>query len=88
MSCAVALIALGVGYLVYLHACKEKEGVKLLGQVIGIFVMIAAVMSFMCSAAKCVRKGGHGWDKDNCPMMSSKAPMCPLGGKMEHESQE
>ena len=80
MSCAVALVALSLGYLVYVSAGKEKEGVKLLGQVIGIFVMIAAVMALMCSTAKCMRKGGHEW---------GKAPMCPLSGKMmEPESHE
>ena len=76
MSCAVSLIALGLGYLVYLHASKEKEGVKLLGQVIGIFVMIASVLCLMGSAAKCARK-------DGCPF-SGKAPMCPMSAKMEH----
>ena len=80
MHCAVALLALSVGYLVYLHASKEKEGVKLLGQVIGIFVMIAAVLCLFCSASKCMRKNG-------CPM-SGKAPMCPMSAKMEHQPQE
>ena len=80
MSCAVALVALSLGYLVYLHASKEKEGVKLLGQVIGIFVMIASVLCLMGSASKCMRKNG-------CPF-SGKAPMCPLSAKMEHQSQE
>ena len=75
MHCAVALIALSVGYLVYLHASKEKEGVKLLGQVIGIFVMIAAVLCLACSTAKCMKKNG-------CPS-SGKAPMCPMSAKME-----
>ena len=80
MHGAMALIALGVGYLVFLHASKEKEGVKLLGQVIGIFVMIAAVLSLFCSAAKYMNRGG-------CPL-SGKAPMCPFGSKMEHQPQE
>ena len=65
MSCAMGLIALGVGYLVLLSANKEKEGVKLLGQVIGILIMIAAVLSSLCMASKCGRKG-YG------------APMCPI----------
>ena len=88
MSCAVALIALSVGYLVYLHACKEKEGIKLLGQVIGIFVMIMAVAAFTCATAKCMKRYGCLKGKNDCPTMSSKAPMCPVGGKMEQESQE
>ena len=81
MSCAVGLIALGVGYLVYLQAVKEKEGLKLLGQVIGIFVMIAAVLSMFCMA-KQMKDRCDGGGK-NCPMMASKAPMCPLGESKE-----
>ena len=81
MSCAFSLIALGVGYLVYLHASKEKEGVKLLGQAIGIVVMIGAVLSLFCGAARCMKR-------DGCPF-SGKAPMCPMSDKMEHhEDQE
>ena len=74
MHCAVALIALGVGYLVFLHASKEKEGVKLLGQAIGILVMIASVLCLLCSASKCMKR-------DGCPF-SGKAPMCPMSSKM------
>ena len=79
MSCATGLIALGVGYLVFLHASKEKEGLKLLGQVIGIVIMIASLLSSMCAATKCMSQKG------SCHF-SSKAPMCPLSGKsMESE---
>ena len=74
MGCAMALIALGVGYLVLLQANKEKEGLKFLGQALGILIMIAAVMSALC-AAKCSSKG------DGCPK-SGKAPMCPVSAKM------
>ena len=74
MSCAMALIALGVGYLVFLNANKEKEGLKLLGQAIGILIMIGAVLSSVCHASKCMRKG-------ECFMSKSGAPMCPLSGK-------
>ena len=77
MHGAIALIALGVGYLVYLHASKEKEGVKLLGQAIGIFVMIAAVLCLVCSTSKCMKKYGGSF--------SGKAPMCPMSSKMEHQ---
>ena len=82
MSCAVGLIALGVGYLVFLHASKEKEGVKLLGQVIGIFVMFAAVLCLVGSTAKCMKR-------DGCPFSGKKAPMCPMSSKMlDHEAQQ
>ena len=77
MHGSTALIALGVGYLSYLQASKEKEGLKLLGQVIGIFVMIASLLSLFCSAGKCMMKNGYGYDK---------APMCPMG-KMSPDSQ-
>ena len=72
MSCAVGLIALALGYGVFLQASKEKEGLRLLGQVIGIAVMIGAVLSGFCAAK--YKMMGPG-----CPM-SSKAPMCLLSG--------
>ncbi|MCG3176712.1 MAG: hypothetical protein MOGMAGMI_01672 [Candidatus Omnitrophica bacterium] len=82
MAGAIALIALGVGYLVFVTASKEKEGVKLLGQVIGIFVMIASLLCLICSSMKCVGKSGYGkggYDrscsmklaKDNCPIQAA-----------------
>ena len=77
-SCAVGLVALGVGYLVFLQASKEKEGLRLLGQVIGIVVMIGAVLSGIC-AAKC-KMMGSGYSG------SSGAPMCHMSAKMsQHE---
>ena len=79
MSCAMGLVALGVGYLVYLNANKEKEGLKLLGQVIGILIMIGAVMSSICGASKCMR-GGH------CSM-SKGVPMCPISHAGEAQEQ-
>ena len=75
MSCALALIALGVGYMVVLSANKEKEGFKLLGQVIGILIMVGSVLSSIC-AAKCSHDG-------SCPMMSKSAPMCPINHAKE-----
>lgn len=78
MNCAMALVALGVGYLVLLQANREKEGVKLLGQVVAILIMIGAVASSICAA-----KGSCG--------KSGKAPMCPISSKMmaapEHASE-
>ena len=81
MSCAVALVALGVGYLVFLQASKEKEGLRLLGQVIGIVVMIGAVASGFCAAR-------HKMMRSDCPI-ASKGAMCSFGPKMaEHEMHE
>ena len=73
MSCAMGLIALGVGYLVLLNANKEKEGLKLLGQALGILIMIAALLSSLCAASKCMK--GRGCQ------MSSKASVCPFSAK-------
>ena len=75
MSCAVSLIALGIGYLVFVQAAKEKEGMKLLGQIIGIVVMIGALASGFY-AAKC-KHGGYG-----------KAPMCPFSTKAADPAQQ
>ena len=81
MSCAVGLVALGVGYMVFLQASKEKEGLKLLGQIIGIVVMIGALGSGYY-AAKC-KMAGSG-----CPI-ASKGAMCSFSPKMaEHEMRE
>ncbi len=88
MSCAMGLIALGVGYLVFLSASREKEGLKLLGQVIGITVMIAAVLSIVCASAKCMKKGDYSMGKGSCPMVSKAAPMCPLSAKGGDEPQQ
>ncbi len=86
MGCAIALVALGVGYLVLLQANKEKEGLKILGQAIGIIILIGAVMSSLCSVAKCM-KGGHGCaDKKACSMMA-KGAMCPVGKVAEAPAQ-
>ena len=83
MSCAMGLIALGVGYLVLLNANKEKEGLKLLGQVIGILIMIAAILSSLCAAGKCMKRG-------ECSMGKDKAPMCPISShaKMADEMEQ
>ena len=83
---AMALVALGVGYLTFAAASKEKEGLKLLGQAIGIFVMIAAFLLVLCSAAKCAGKYSYGKGSGNC-QLSQKAPLCPMGSKMEHSEQ-
>ena len=73
MSLALALIALGVGYLVFAAASKEKEGLKLLGQIIGIVVMVAALCAGVCAGMKCMKNG--------CPMMGKGMGMaCPMSG--------
>ena len=72
------LVALGVGYVVYVTATKEKEGVKLLGQALGIFIMIVAFLGTLCGAMKCAAKGMSV----GCPMVSGYAKHCPMKGDM------
>ena len=77
MMSALGLIALALGYKAFIDACKEKEGVKLLGQVIGIVVMIAAVLTMFCGAMKCMSKyGGYGMSRGYGPMAAKGA--CPF----------
>ena len=76
---ALGLIALVLGYKVFVDASKEKEGVKLLGQAIGIFVMIAAVLTIVCGTMKCLAKYGGGCPiaaKSYCPVAAKS--VCPL----------
>jgi len=81
MHVALGLIALALGYLVFVNASKEKEGIKLLGQVIGIVVMIAALLVMMCGVMKCAYKYGGGI---GCPMKSAQvAKVCPLSGQQQ-----
>jgi len=74
MFTTVSLIALALGYKVFVDAGREKEGLKILGQVIGLFVMVAAVLSFVCGAAKCMSQAG-------CPLMSKYS--CPMAGRAD-----
>lgn len=78
----ISLIALALGYKVYVDAGKEKEGVKILGQAIGVFVMIAAVLVTLMGFCPKYRDGKHGWGhcgkgraSVDCPM---KKKMCPM----------
>ena len=78
----VGLIALAIGYMVFVAGAKEKEGVKLLGQGIGILVMVASVFLVLCFSAKCLMKGQcplSGGMKSHCSM--SEKAQCMLGEK-------
>ena len=82
MGCAMSLVALGIGYLVLLNANKEKEGLKLLGQAIGIIILVGALMTAVCAATKCMKGGACGMgEKKMCHTSASGAPMCPVSGK-------
>ena len=81
MHGAISLVALALGYKVFTDAHKEKEGLKLLGQTIGVVVMIAAVLSILCGVGKCMGKSG-------CPMMgkgdgSMMAKNCAMRSSVE-----
>jgi hypothetical protein len=73
MHISLSLIALAVGYKVFADAHKEKEGLKLLGQIIGVVVMVAALGAFVCGTMKCIK------GKYYCPTTISS--VCPLGQK-------
>ena len=76
MSIAVSLIALVLGYKIYVDASKEKEGLKFLGQSIGIFVMILAFAGTLCGISHkvCDMKSGYSSPmmQKSCPMMAKK----------------
>lgn len=48
MGIALSLIALGVGYKVYLDASRQEGALKRWGKAIGIFIMIASLFGVMC----------------------------------------
>jgi hypothetical protein len=76
MSVAAGLIAMGVGYLVFSAASKEKEGLKILGQIIGIFVMAVSVLTILCSSMHCLSKSQCPlMGKHECSMMKNECPM-------------
>ena len=77
MSVSISLVALALGYKIFADAHKEKEGIKLLGQIIGVVVMIAALLSVACGAAKCMKRlDGSMMSKSNCAMMAKTS--CPM----------
>jgi len=78
MYIALNLIALALGYLVFLEATKEKKDTKTVGRLIGVFIMTAALGTILIafaesSATNCIKKGGF-----NCPILSKH---CLLKGK-------
>ena len=78
MYIALNLIALAVGYLVFLEATKEKKDTKTVGRLIGVFVMTAALGTILIafaesSAANCLKRGGY-----KCPLAFK---LCSLRGQ-------
>ena len=72
MSIAVCLVALALGYDAYLRALKEKEGLKLLGQIVGVSVMVLALIGVACGVAHKSSCYGSMWGSKQgfCPMMT------------------
>ena len=71
-SCAMELIAMGVGYLVFLKASKEKGGLRQAGRIIGAVIVAVAILTGVCGM-RC-KMGGKCY-------FSAKAPMCPVSIK-------
>ena len=73
MKCLFSLFLLSVGYMVFSGASKEKDGLRILGQVIGIVVMLAALAGAAFGVMKCA--------KGMCPMTGkAMMPNCPMSG--------
>ena len=80
MSIGIALVALALGYKVFADAYKEKEGLRLLGQIVGVGVMVLALVSAVCSTMKCMYQAGCPlMSKSNCAMMA-KGSSGVMGG--------
>jgi len=62
---------------------KEKGRLKLLGQVIGIGVMILALLAGACSITKC---GKYGYGKKTCCAKAAGLSQCPLSGSKRSTS--
>ncbi len=80
MFASLSLIALVLGYKVFVDASKEKEGLKILGQGIGVLVMVGSVALLLLGS--CPKYGGYfkrGYSmmsnqKGGCCLMKSEAP--------------
>jgi hypothetical protein len=71
MSVALCLIALSLGYLVLYQASYAKEGLKILGQAIGVIVVIVSILSATCCLAQAV---GDKW------FGAGMVAGCPISG--------
>lgn len=67
MHCSISLIVLALGYLVLAQAYKEKGSLKVLGQAVGVIVVIGAIVSILFMSMKCAGM--------SCPVMKGYCPM-------------
>lgn len=80
MGCATGLIALGIGYMVFLNASKEKGSLRQAGRIIGAVIIVVSILTGIC-AMKCKSSGG------SCPLMGKKM-MCPVSDKALAKTQK
>ena len=73
MQIGITLVSMSLGYLAYVQATKEKDGLRILGQAVGIFVILASIAGFVCGASRCMMKKGMCSMpmKMNCPISGS-----------------
>jgi len=76
MSISIALIALALGYKVFIDASKEKEGLRLLGQAIGVLVLIGSLLMFIAGLVKCAKYGCAS------PYDGKYSSLCAMHGNM------
>jgi len=78
MSVALSLIALAVGYKVFVDASKEKKDVKIFGRAVGIFIIVVAFLLSLCGAIKYAYKSGCPMiSKYSCPIAKMNCPLSP-----------
>lgn len=69
MSIALCLTALSLGYLVFYQASQAKEGLRMLGQAIGVVVMIISLLSAVCCLTQALGVKCSGVSMlSGCPM--------------------
>ena len=66
----VSLIALGIGYLVFVKAAKEIGNVKVVGKGIAVLIMLVSLLTLLCNSMTCIAKKGCPFSgKGSCSMM-------------------
>ncbi len=91
MSNAILLLALGVGYIVFYLANKEGKTMKLLGNIIGAFIIVVAgtlvltnILIGMTSMGVCSMSSKTGMmTKHHNTMMQQKQAAPPPAAKTE-----
>lgn len=73
MGIAFSLIALGVGYKVYLDSSKEQGRLRTYGRAIGLFIIVASLAGVLCGTyfKLC---GAPYYFKHFCPLTAPQKP--------------